>query len=236
MTCPSDNQLAELVDGSLAGGARVSVEQHLDRCDLCAQLVAERAWVVGGGPVAPAGYRFVRELGEGVFEALDHADRYVIVELGSVDKGLATVRHPGVATIREIGDGFVAYEHLTTTLRAWSETASPARRLAAWTQVLRGLAAIHRAGVVHGRVSPDHVFVEGDRVVIGGFARPLARTAGYLAAEALEGKPASARSDQLGACVALYESLADFTVATDGRKVHVVAEAIVAAFRAQAPT
>ena len=33
----------------------------------------------------------------------------------------------------------------------------------------------------------------------------------------------------------LYESLADFTVATDGRKVHVVAEAIVAAFRAQAP-
>ena len=34
----------------------------------------------------------------------------------------------------------------------------------------------------------------------------------------------------------LYESLADFTVATDGRKVHVVAEAIVAAFRAQAPT
>jgi shikimate kinase len=32
----------------------------------------------------------------------------------------------------------------------------------------------------------------------------------------------------------LYESLADFTVATDGRKVHIVAEAIVAAFRAQA--
>jgi shikimate kinase len=33
----------------------------------------------------------------------------------------------------------------------------------------------------------------------------------------------------------LYESLADFTVATDGRKVHVVADAIVAAFRAQSP-
>jgi shikimate kinase len=30
----------------------------------------------------------------------------------------------------------------------------------------------------------------------------------------------------------LYEGLADFTIATDGRKVHVVADAIIAAFRA----
>ena len=29
----------------------------------------------------------------------------------------------------------------------------------------------------------------------------------------------------------LYESLADFTIATDGRKVHVVADAILAAFK-----
>jgi shikimate kinase len=34
----------------------------------------------------------------------------------------------------------------------------------------------------------------------------------------------------------LYESLSDFTVATDGRKVHVVADSIVAAFRSQEPT
>ena len=34
----------------------------------------------------------------------------------------------------------------------------------------------------------------------------------------------------------LYESIADFTVATDGRKVHVVADAIVAAFKAQEPS
>ena len=30
----------------------------------------------------------------------------------------------------------------------------------------------------------------------------------------------------------LYESLADFTIATDGRKVHMVADAILAAFKA----
>ena len=34
----------------------------------------------------------------------------------------------------------------------------------------------------------------------------------------------------------LYEALSDFTVATDGRKVHVVAESIVAAFRTQEPS
>jgi shikimate kinase len=34
----------------------------------------------------------------------------------------------------------------------------------------------------------------------------------------------------------LYESLSDFTVATDGRKVHVVADSIVAAFRTQEPS
>jgi shikimate kinase len=33
----------------------------------------------------------------------------------------------------------------------------------------------------------------------------------------------------------LYESIADYTIATDGRKVHVVADAIVAAFRSQTP-
>ena len=30
----------------------------------------------------------------------------------------------------------------------------------------------------------------------------------------------------------LYESLSDFTIATDGRKVHVVADSILAAFKA----
>jgi shikimate kinase len=34
----------------------------------------------------------------------------------------------------------------------------------------------------------------------------------------------------------LYESLANFTVATDGRKVHVVADAIYAAFKGAQPT
>ena len=33
----------------------------------------------------------------------------------------------------------------------------------------------------------------------------------------------------------IYESLADYTIATDGRKVHVVADSIFAAFKAAQP-
>jgi len=85
--------------------------------------------------------------------------------------------------------------------------------------MLDGLAAIHRAGLVHGRLTPEHVFVADGRPVIGGFARPVARTSGYLAAEVLEGKQATASSDQASACIALYELLAGhrpFAGATPG--------------------
>lgn len=219
MTCPSDNQLAELVDGSVLDAARAEIERHLDGCDACTLLVAELAWVVRKGPTAPPGYRFVREVAPEVYEAIDRDGRSVLVELGGIDPQLAHAKHPSVAEIYDLDSGFVVYERLTTTLRTWSEGKSTAQRLAAWTQVLRGLTAIHRVGAVHGRVSPDHVFVDGERVVIGGFARPLARTAGYLAAEVLEGKRETPRSDQLAACVSLYEALAGkkpFTGATAG--------------------
>jgi len=144
--------------------------------------------------VIPPGYRLVREIAGG-FEAIDREHREVIVELGTIDPALASVRHLGLARIYEIGDGFIAYERLTTPIRAWTKTASNAQRIAAWTLVLRALAAIHRAGLVHGRVSADHVFVDGARVVLAGFARPIA------------GSP-TAMNDQLAVCMALDETLA----------------------------
>jgi hypothetical protein len=218
MSCPTDNELAELVDGSLRESRSAEVERHLDGCDACTLLVAELAWVVGAGVVAPPGYRFTKQLAPNVFEAIGSAGP-AIVELGAVAPEIASVKHPAVATIFDVGDDFIAYERVATSLRAWSDGRSPVQRLAAWTAVLRGLAAIHRAGAVHGAISPDHVFVDGDRVLIAAFARPLSRTSGYLAAEILEGNPATAASDQLAACIALYEALAGrkpFVGATPG--------------------
>lgn len=43
MTCPSDNALAQLVDGKLDDIARVTIERHLDACGGCSELVAELA-------------------------------------------------------------------------------------------------------------------------------------------------------------------------------------------------
>ena len=42
-------------------------------------------------------------------------------------------------------------------------------------------------------------------------------------------------TELMGVRAPLYEELADFTIATDGRKVHIVADAIIAAFRAAQP-
>ena len=44
--------------------------------------------------------------------------------------------------------------------------------------------------------------------------------------------PAVKLTELMAVRAPLYESLADFSVATDGRKVHVVADAIYAAFKA----
>jgi hypothetical protein len=52
--CPDANQLAELVDGTLADTGRAALEHHLDACLACSALVGELAWVVAPGQTARA--------------------------------------------------------------------------------------------------------------------------------------------------------------------------------------
>lgn len=56
MTCPTDNALAELVDGKLDDITRVTLERHLDGCQACSDLVGELAQMLvsGDGKRAPA--------------------------------------------------------------------------------------------------------------------------------------------------------------------------------------
>jgi serine/threonine-protein kinase len=146
--------------------------------------------------------RFVvlRKLGEGgmgvVYSAYDEVlDRKVAVKLlretsKSPDararlareaQAMARLSHPNVASIYEVGDFggqvFVAMEFIQgKTLRAWSrEKTRPAPEiLAMYLQAGRGLAAAHRAGLVHRDFKPDNVIIGDDgraRVLDFGLAR-----------------------------------------------------------------
>jgi hypothetical protein len=46
VTCPSDNELASLVDGALIASAREAIERHLDDCSACTAALRELAWIL----------------------------------------------------------------------------------------------------------------------------------------------------------------------------------------------
>jgi anti-sigma factor RsiW len=47
MTCPTDNQLAALIDGAMPAAQRTAIESHLGDCDACATLLGEIARGLG---------------------------------------------------------------------------------------------------------------------------------------------------------------------------------------------
>ncbi len=194
-----------------------------------------------------------------VFSALDpELDRRVAIKLvrprhGDPDRAeslrarfvaearaMAKVSHPNVLTIYEAGcvadDPSLVYLAMElvdgTTLRRWV-----AERERGWREVVdahlqaaRGLAAVHRSGLVHRDFKGENAMVDPDgrvRVMDFGLARDvvdsitdtrpdaaspgattqLSGTPGYMSPEQLRGGPVDHRADQYALCVSLYESL-----------------------------
>ena len=166
--------------------------------------------------------------------ASGHAARSIIEEEARAWAGLV---HPNVVAVHDIGTYldprsgatgvYVAREMVPgLDLQRWID-ARPSRGASAWVAVLdkfidagHGLAAAHRAGLVHRQFSPASVVVGYDgEVKLLDFstfhARPVALVERsrphYPAPELALGAPADARSDQYSFCAALWVALEQVT-------------------------
>ncbi|MBL9101261.1 MAG: protein kinase [Myxococcales bacterium] len=216
-----------------------------------------------GVPAQVGRFRVLRRVGEGgmgvVHAAYDgQLDRVVALKLlhgarhGAEFVGrfireaqaLAQLAHPNVVAIHEVGASegrvFLTMEFVRgRTLREGFAGLPPRDRQAAvldWMlQAGRGLAAVHRAGLVHRDIKPDNVMVGDDgrvRVMDFGLVRVAAGPEGvgldapgpalapeltrvgavlgtpaYMAPEQHRGELADPRSDVFGFCATLYEGL-----------------------------
>jgi serine/threonine protein kinase len=138
-------------------------------------------------------------------------------------RAIAKLAHPNVIAVHDVGEAdgevFVAMEHVDgVTLREWlREPRTPSEILDVFVQAGRGLAAAHRAGLVHRDVKPSNIIVGTDgraRVLDFGLARSeqgheaeVAGTPAYMAPEQRRGERVDARADQYAFSVALWEAL-----------------------------
>jgi tRNA A-37 threonylcarbamoyl transferase component Bud32/tetratricopeptide (TPR) repeat protein len=149
-------------------------------------------------------------------------------------QAIAKLSHPNLVTVYDVGtEGhrvFVAMELIEgDTVAAWLDRKRRSRDeiLRVFIAAGRGLAAAHRAGIIHRDFKPHNVMVAADgavRVMDFGLAAlrqtlhgPKAQritrigsilgTPLYMSPEQLCGQSVDPRADQFGFCVALYEAL-----------------------------
>ena len=156
-------------------------------------------------------------------------------------KSIAQLNHPNIVSVFDMGTSegevYMAMELVEGgSLKQWLSAAPRDWRavLGAFLEAGRGLAAAHRAGLVHRDFKPENVLVGGDgRMRVSDFglsmsatpreAEPtpvprgldprltqtgaLVGTPAYMAPEQLRGAAADALSDQFSFCVALWEGL-----------------------------
>ena len=166
------------------------------------------------------------------------ADPVMAGRLADEARAACRVSHRNVVRVLDCGetaDGepFVAMQHvrgLPLGVLVKREGPLPLGRVRSITmQILGGLAAIHRAGLVHADMKSDNVLVDatpaGDRVTIidFGLARPLATralhaadrlvsgTPEYMSPEQIRGEALTPAADLYAVGVILYEMLTGTT-------------------------
>ena len=250
--CPDENILVMLAEGALEGPERSAVDRHLDGCPECSQLVGHLARLAAPARPAPQRYKVIRQLGEGamgvVWEAEDTSlsrrvalkfvrpegadNRALRKRLLREARALAQVRHQNVVSVYDAGEAddevcLVLELVIGTNARAWRNAAQRTfdEIYAVWRQAAAGVAAVHRAGIVHRDIKPDNVLVaDADgRVLVGDFglatgdfglttttnltaSGALLGTPLYMAPEQLADHPATAKTDQYALCASIWEA------------------------------
>ncbi|HGG57863.1 MAG TPA: serine/threonine protein kinase, partial [Nannocystis exedens] len=208
---------------TLASGRRVPGEEIPRRIGRFAILRR-----LGSGGMGTVYAAFDEELARRVAIKLLHrrgeftgADRSMLI---SEAQAMARLSHTNVVQVYELGTYerqiFLVMEYVEgCTLGEWL-TAAP--RL--WEQILRhfigageGLAAAHRAGIVHRDFKPENVLISDEgvpKVADFGLARAISDSSGqiagtpaYMSPEQYLGQATDERSDVFSFCVALFAAL-----------------------------
>jgi tRNA A-37 threonylcarbamoyl transferase component Bud32 len=148
---------------------------------------------------------------------LDSSGEDLSARLGSEVRHARSIVHPNVCRVFDVTEAnglwFITMEYakggsLRTLLHSAQVLRPVAKRVADIRSVVEGLAAIHRAGIIHRDVKPENVLLMADgRLVVSDFgvARPEQREPGkpydvagtpkYMAPEAVAQRPATFASD-----------------------------------------
>ena len=187
-------------------------------------------------------------LGEGahgvVFSGRDlELDRHVAIKVVTLDaeqavalverkraeaRAIAALNHPNIVQVFDAGvDGrsvYIVMELFESSLDAWLDAGrSRTEILEVFIRAGRGLAAVHRAGLVHRDFKPSNVLIGSGAVKVAdfGLAQEVVAdthddgvstttqvgTPAYMAPEQHGGVATDARADQFAFCVALFEAL-----------------------------